>query len=128
VTVYDEGGSYEVGSITEGRAVASGSRHQVKRVRLSIQETVSRRSVQADTLGMYGCLWVYGPTEAEVIGLAGLLDEVLKAHTPSSEARRSLWRRLRLWWRTSDLKTRLFVEVAGGLIVVAIVALSSFLR
>ncbi len=127
VTVHDAGGSYEVGSVSQAQMAARNSRHKVTGVRLYIGEKAEpRRSVSADTLQLFNRAWVRGPKEAEVIGLAGLLDEILRAQTapPTGEPRRPLGRRdrLRRWWRSQHLGTQLLVSIAGSLIASGLIA------
>jgi hypothetical protein len=84
VEVTDEGGSYKTDSVADARSSAQASRHAVVLVGFTVSEALP--GATENWRRVRGYFWdpssqqtltVYGPKESEVIGLAGLLREVL---------------------------------------------------
>ncbi len=90
VRVTDTGGSYRTQSVAAARETDSATRHEVKDVDIDVSESIKvpgepyYRSVYAYLYeGTEGRpVYVQGPVEAEVIGLTGVIDEMLQ--TPVS--------------------------------------------
>jgi hypothetical protein len=122
VSVWDTGGSYQVGSIDDAIIEVKRSRYRVTRMEVIVTETdvTPAREVVAQYVPSSHSLWVTvsGPHQAEVIGLAALIEEEL-----ADRLRRRRWRqRLRAWWRSQRIWTQLLVGVIASLIAAVIVA------
>jgi hypothetical protein len=106
-----------------------------------IAERAKLRHVTAETTERWKQASVAGPNEAEVIGLAGLLDEVLRALIPIPRQEEEVeaeqpepaqpeyvqpkpgrWRRFRRWWSGRQVGTQLLIGIVGSLIATGIIA------
>jgi hypothetical protein len=68
----------------------------------------------------------------EVLGLAAVLEEMLKSPLPPRSAPppppagtpKGIWQRLRRWWIGRQIGTQLLVGIIGGLITTGLIAIA----
>jgi hypothetical protein len=138
VQFHDESGTSRVPSVSAARAAAKDSQYPIYWVSFRFEEAIPNNRARAvtgllkDGVSESYSLTVSGLNRIEVLGLAAVLEEMLKSPPPPrsslppppADTPKGIWQRLRRWWIGRQIGTQLLVGIIGGLITTGLIALA----